>query len=110
MQFTSSGSKSSRKVYVTNSNNNNFSRDSISDFTQENIDYDIDASASALLINIANKNPNTYMPREDFSALSPEVRRIWSKILPNTKAIILRRRTGSCNNGIKNHSKNVYKL
>ena len=36
--FSSSGSQSSRKVYVTDSNNSNFSRDYISDFTEENID------------------------------------------------------------------------
>ena len=36
MQFSSSGSQSSRKVCVTNSNNNNFSREYIYDFTEEN--------------------------------------------------------------------------
>ena len=74
MKFTSSGSQSSRKVYFTNSNNNNLSRDSIFDFTEENIDYDIDASTITLLINMANQNPNACMPKEDFSAFSPEVR------------------------------------
>ena len=49
------------------------------------------------------------MPKEHFSALSPEVRRPWSKIPPNMKAITLRSRTGSCNDGSNNHNKNVYK-
>ena len=69
IKFYSSGSRSSRKVYATDSNNNNFSRDSISDFTEEHIDYDIDASASTLLIDISNESPNAYMPKDDFSAL-----------------------------------------
>ena len=104
MQFSSSGIQSSRKVYVTDSNNTNFSRDSISDFTEENIDYDIDVSSSTLSINMSNQNTNTYTPKEDFSALSPEVRRMWSKIPPAMKAVILRSRTGNCNDGENNHS------
>ena len=39
MQFSSSGSQRSRKlyvIYVTESNNSNFYRNSISDFTEEN--------------------------------------------------------------------------
>ena len=39
MKISSSGSQSSRKVYATDSNNINFSRDSIYDFTEEKIDY-----------------------------------------------------------------------
>ena len=49
----------------------NFFRNSISDFITENIDYEIDASASTLLINMSNQNPNACMPNEDFSTLSP---------------------------------------
>ena len=49
------------------------------------------------------------MPKEDFSALSPEVRRTWSKTPPDMKATMLRSRTGSPNDGVNNHSKNVYK-
>ena len=41
-KFSSSGSQSSRKVYVTESDNFNFSCNSISEFTEENTDYDID--------------------------------------------------------------------
>ena len=46
------------------------------------MNYDIDVSTSALLIKISNQRPNAHIPREDFSALSPEVSQIWSKI-PN---------------------------
>ena len=74
MQFYSSGSQSSRKIYVTESNNSNFSRDFISEFTKENIDYEIDVSTNTLLINMSNQSPNTCMTKEDFSALSSEVR------------------------------------
>ena len=88
MQFTSSGSQSSRKVYVTESNNSNFSRDSISDFTEDNLTYDIDTSTSTLLINMSNQSPNTYTPKEDFIALSTEVKQIWNKIPDNMKAVI----------------------
>ena len=49
------------------------------------------------------------MPKEDFSALSPEVRRIRSKIPPKMKSVILRSITGNFNCGANNHSKNVYK-
>lgn len=56
-----------------------------------------------------NQSPNAFIPKEDFSALSPKARRIWSKMPPETKAIILRRRTGSCNDCANNHSKNIYK-
>ena len=103
MQFNSSGSQSSQKFYVTDSNNNNLYRDSVSDFTEENIDYNIDASASTLLLNMVNKNPNAYTSKEEFSALSPEARRIWSKIPPDMRAIILQSRAGSSNDGANNH-------
>ena len=107
MQFSSTGSQSSPKAHVTDSNNYGFSRDSISDFTEENIDYDIDASASILLINMSHQSPNDYMPKEDSSALSPEVRQIWSKIPNDMKAVMFRSRTGNCNDGANNHNKNV---
>ena len=58
---------------------------------------------------MANKNTNSYVPKENFSALIPEVRRTWSKKPPEMKAIMLRIRTGSPNDGSNNHSKNVYK-
>ena len=58
-----------------------------------------DASAITLLINMANQNTNSYTPKEDFSALSPEVRRTWSKTPPDMKSIMLLSRTGSPNDG-----------
>lgn len=57
---------------------------------------------------MSNQIPNYCMPKEDFSALSSEVRRTWSKIPPDTKSIMLITRTGSCNDGTTNYSKNVY--
>ena len=44
---------------------------------------------------MADQSPNTYIPREDFSLLTPEVRQIWGKIPPDMKAIILRSKTGN---------------
>ena len=58
---------------------------------------------------MSNQITNYYMPKENVSALSPEVRRIWSKTPPDMKEIILRSRTGSYNDGANNHSRNVYK-
>ena len=48
------------------------------------------------------------MHKENFITLSPEVRRIWSKTPSDMKKVILRSRTGNCNNGTNNHSKNIY--
>ena len=87
MHFSSSESQSSRRLHVTESNNSNFSHDSISDFTDDNMNYDIDASARTLLINMSNQSPNTWMPKEKFSALSPKVRQLWIKIPNNMKVI-----------------------
>lgn len=40
---------------------------------------------------------NAHIPKEDCSSLTPEVREIWSKIPNDTKAVILRGRSGSLN-------------
>ena len=48
------------------------------------------------------------MPKEDFSALSPEVRKIWSKIPNDMKAVIVRSINDNINDGVNNHSKNAY--
>ena len=53
---------------------------------------------------MVNQNQNACMPKEDFSALSLEVGRIWSKTAPDMKAITLRSRTRSPNDGENNHS------
>ena len=61
----------------------------------EDVDYDIDASATTLLKNItnrANPNPDSYFPFEDYSSLTPEERDLWRKIPPNMKSIILKGR------------------
>ena len=108
MPCSSSGSQSSRHVYVTESNSSNFSRDSIPDFTEHNVNYAIDASASTLLINMYNQSPNTHIPKEDFNTLSLEVRETWSKVPNNMKIVMLRSRTVNSNDGVNNHSKNAY--
>ena len=74
IQFSSSINNNSRKIYATDSENSNFFHDAISEVTEENIDYNMNASASALLVNMTNQSPNTCMPKEDFSSLSPEVK------------------------------------
>lgn len=99
----------SRKVYTTDSGNSNIFHDAISEVTEENADYNIDASASALLVNMTNQSPNTCMPRENFSSLSPEVKQIWSKTPNDMKAIILLSKNGSGNEGVANHNKNSCK-
>lgn len=109
MQFSSSGSQSLRKVYFTEPNDSNFPRDSISNFPEDNINYDIHTSTSTFLINMSNQNPNAHMTKEEFSALSPEVSQIWSKIPNDTKAVILRSRNVNSNDGVNNHNKTVYK-
>ena len=58
---------------------------------------------------MTNQSPNTYMPREDFSFLTPEVKQIWGKIPPDMKAIILRSRTGNRNEENVNRNKDSYK-
>ena len=73
------------------------------------MDYDIDVSASTLLINMNYQSPNTCMPREDFRSLSPEVREIWSKIPNDMKAFMLRSRTGNSNERINKNIKYDYK-
>ena len=49
------------------------------------------------------------MTKEDFSALSPEVGNVWSKIPNDTKVVILRSKTGNSNDGVNNYSKNIHK-
>ena len=97
IQLSSPASQISRKFYVTESNDSNLSRDSIYEVTEENTEHNIDASAITLLINMCNQSPNTCMPKEDLSSLGPEVRQIWSKIPNDTKAVMLRSRTGNLN-------------
>ena len=72
------------------------------------MNYEIDASASTLLIKMSNQSLNTCMPKEYFSALSPEVRRNWSKIPNDMKVFMLRSRIVNVNEGVNNHNANVY--
>ena len=58
---------------------------------------------------MSNQILNTYMLKEDFSALSPEVRQIWSKIPNDMKAVIFRSRTVNSNDCVNNHSKMLMK-
>ena len=48
VHHSSPSGQSSRKVYVNEADNSNSFRDSVSEVTKENIDYEIDASASTL--------------------------------------------------------------
>ena len=57
---------------------------------------------------MSNQSPNYHMPKEEFSAISPKVSRIWSKIPHDMKVVMFRSRTVNCNDGTNNHSKNVY--
>ena len=109
MQFSSSTSQSSIKVYVTESDDSNFSCYSISEVKEENIEYDIDTSTSKLLINMSNQSPNICMPEEDFSSLSPEVRQSWSKIPNDMKTFMLRSRNGNSNEVLNKNNKDIYK-
>ena len=108
-QRSSSESQISVKAYANESYNYSFSRHSISEVTEGNIYYNIDSSDSTLLINISNQSPNTYAPKKDFSSLSPEVRKIWSKITYDMKAVMLRSRSGNCNEWLNKHSKYIHK-
>ena len=72
---------------------------------QDNMNYEIDACASTLLINMSNQIPNAFMPKEYFSALSSELRKSWSKILNSIKTVMLRSRTANINESDNNHDK-----
>ena len=64
-------SKISRQVYNTEIVDNNFHQDSTSEVT-EDFDYNIDSSATTLLLNTTNweaPNSNSYLPLEHFSLL-----------------------------------------
>ena len=56
----------------------------------EDVNYDIDASATILLgimTNSSKSNTENYLPSEDYSSLNPEERDLWRKISPNMKSI-----------------------
>ena len=53
---------------------------------------------------MSNQSPNDYMPKEDFSLLSPKVRQIWNKIPNDIKEVVLLSRTGNSNDGVNNNS------
>ena len=65
----------------------------------------IDASAITLLINVSNQSPNDHIPKEYFSTLSPEARKIWSNIPNDMKVVMLRIRTVNSNEVVDSHSK-----
>jgi hypothetical protein len=97
MQFASTSSKSTRKVYNTELESSDFVMDSPSEVT-EDTDYDIDASATTLLANMTNRgnaNSDSYLPSEDYSSLSAEERDLWRKIPPSMKSIILKGRNSA---------------
>ena len=75
-QLSSSSRKISRKLFSTEADDAAFSSNVISKITEENVEYEIDISASTLLVNMTNQSSNTYTPKENYSSLSPEVREI----------------------------------
>ena len=83
------------------------SRDSIYDFAEDNINYDIDEPARTFLIRMSNQSPNICMPKEEFSDLSPEVNKIWCKIPNDMKAVMSLSRTVNSSEGVNSHSKNA---
>ena len=119
MQFASTSSKSTRKVYNTELESSDFVMDSPSEVT-EDTDYDIDASATTLLANMTNRgnaNSDSYSPSEDYSSLSAEERHLRRKIPPSMKSIILKGRnsgnrpSGRFNsNNSNNHSHKALNL
>ena len=93
----SSSSSNTIKVCNTELGDSDFVIDSPSAFT-EDADYEIDASATTLLANMTNHgnpNPDSYLPSEDYSSLTPEERDLWRKIPPNMKSIILKGRNSN---------------
>ena len=75
-QFTSTSTRSTRKVHYTKLGGSDFKQVSTSEVT-EDLDYDIDASATTLLANMNNRgnyNSNSYLPSEDYALLTPEKR------------------------------------
>ena len=52
-----------------------------------------------------NQSPNAHTPKEDCRSLSPEARKMLSKIPNEIKVVILRSRTGNINEGVNKHGK-----
>ena len=96
-QFSSSSSQSLRKVCNTKTCDTNFSHDSISEVTEENRDYKIDASARKLLAHVTSQTSNSCVPNEDCNSAIPEFREIWSKIPNDMEGVILQGRSGRRN-------------
>ena len=57
---------------------------------------------------MTNQSPNTHTSKEDYSYLSPEVRKNWSKIPNDMKVVMLRSRTGNRNEGVNKNGKDGY--
>ena len=82
LQFLSVSTRRTRKSHNTELGGSNFAIYSPSDVT-EDVDYDIDASASTFffrkMTTRSNSNSDSYMPSEDYSSLTPEKRCLWRK-------------------------------
>ena len=101
------------KVYKIEADDANFFRNSIFEVTKENIDYDINVSTSTLLFNMTSRNTqdeHAHILKEDYSFLTPEVKRIWGKTLNNIEAISSQGRSGNHNDRVNKHNKNSCKL
>ena len=78
LQFVSSSSRITKKVYNIELRDSDFAIDSPLEVT-EDADYDIDAHATTLLANMTNcgnVNPDSHLPSEDCSSLPPKERNL----------------------------------
>ena len=79
----------------------------------EDLDYDIYASATALLSNMTNRgnsNSDSYLSLDDYSFLTPEEKDLWSKLTHMMKSIILkvRNRNNRPNDRFSSNKSNNY--
>ena len=96
-QFVPAHAKSQRRVHTTEIGNHDFNQDSPSEIT-EDIEYNIDASASTLLASVTNRSNyslNSYLSPEDFNSLNPQAKDAWHSLPNNLKAMIIKNRSNS---------------
>ena len=111
-QFASVSDRNNRKCYNTELGGTDFEIDSPSEVA-EDLDYDIDASATTLLANMINSgkhNSDSYLPSEDYSSLTPKEKDLWIKLTPNVKSVTLKGRNSNNrhNNRFNSNKSNNY--
>ena len=75
-QLVSASARRTRKTHNTELGSSDFAIDSLPEVTKD-VDYDIDAHATTSLANMTNcgnPKPDSYLPLEDCSSLTPEER------------------------------------